>query len=295
MSTRGSIIGFADDTAILYTADNWETLINDAQIDFKTIKDWFDSRLLTINFTKTKFLPFTSRRNKPSNETPLKINCDSTIIEIPPVDNIKYLGIHLDSMLKWDVHINKLIIKIRSLLAKFKYLKHILDIKNLMILYYALVESQLRYGIIAWGGAYNIHIKRLETTQKWILKIIYGKEITYPTDDLYNLAKVLDIRQLTCYGLILEQKKNLNKRGILHSYQTRYKEMAITVPFATKTIVQRSSYFLSPRIFNQVPNDLKKINSLSMFKKVIKKWIISKPRIIFHQLIDLKNTYNVIN
>ena len=236
LDTCGSIIGFADDTAILYTAENWEKLINDAQRDFKQIKDWFDSRLLTINFKKTKFLPFKSFNTNFPNETPLKINCDGTITEIPSADNIKYLGIYLDSKLKWDVHINKLVVKIRSMLAKFKYLKQFVDVKNLMVLYYALVESQLRYGIVVWGAAYKNSIKRLETIQKWILKIIYGKEITYPSDELFSLANVLDIRQLSCLSLILEQKKNMNKSDIQHNYQTRYREMKVTVPFTSKLL-----------------------------------------------------------
>ena len=68
--------------------------------------------------------------------------------------------------------------------------------KILQTVYYALIESQLKYGIIAWGGAYNTHIKNLEIVQKWILKIMHRKEMTFPSDTLFQLAKVATIRQL---------------------------------------------------------------------------------------------------
>ena len=64
LPSEGLPISFADDTAILYTAENWDILIDKAQKDFKNIKNWFDSRLLTINFEKTKFISFAISKNK---------------------------------------------------------------------------------------------------------------------------------------------------------------------------------------------------------------------------------------
>lgn len=169
-------------------------------------------------------------------------------------------------------------------------LRQILDIKQLRTLYYALAESQLRYGIIAWGGAYNCHIKNLEIVQKWILKIIHKKEINYPTDALYKLANVLDIRQLYCYTIILKQKNNKCKQMIDHSYKTRYKEASIKIPKVNKTITQRSFTYLGPRVYNETPTEIKNINSMQLFKNRLKKWLLNLNRLYTHQLIDIKNS-----
>ena len=93
-------------------------------------------------------------------------------------------------------------------------------------------------------------------------------------------------------ALILKQKNNKNKNITCHTYLTRTNNnMAVVVPFVTKSIAQRSSYFLAPRIYNEVPTEIKAKNYESLLKKQIKKWLISKPRMYAHQLIDIKNTY----
>lgn len=288
--SSGQIVSFADDTAILYTADSWETLLAKAEKDLKKIKQWFDLRLLTINFSKTKYVPFSI--NKITALPPLKISDgDGNNFEIPAVNEIKYLGITIDCYLRWDKHLRNLTQKIRSLLAKFKYFKQLLNIKQLRIMYYAFVESQLRYGILAWGGAYNSHLKNAETLQKWVLKIIYGKELAYPSDNLYQLASVLDIRQLYCSAILLNQKTLKSKNQIEHQYSTRYKDNSYHVPKVTKTIAQRCHTYLGPRLYNILPANIKTINSIDNFKNKIRKWLLNLPRLTTHQFIDLKNTY----
>ena len=75
-------------------------------------------------------------------------------------------------------------------------------------MYYALVQTHLIYGIIAWGGVMDCHMKMLGITQKWIPKIIYSKPYLTPSDDLYLEAGILDARQLYCQTLILHNDNN---------------------------------------------------------------------------------------
>lgn len=58
-------------------------------------------------------------------------------------NSTKYLGIYKDAHLKWDFQINYIIKIIRSIVYKFKNLSYLLNIKYLLILHYAIVESHL--------------------------------------------------------------------------------------------------------------------------------------------------------
>ena len=53
----GKIISFADDTAVFYKATSWSDLKRIVELDFVNIINFFNNKLLTMNFTKTQFLP----------------------------------------------------------------------------------------------------------------------------------------------------------------------------------------------------------------------------------------------
>lgn len=292
LGSCGDITSFADDTVIFYKDRTWVDLKHKVENDFKTIVEFFNCKLLTINDKKTHFLPFTCYSKNLPNFNNIQVKFDEGNLEITSVTHIKYLGIIIDPHLKWDYQINSIIKKLRCLLCKFKYFRQYFDIKHLKIMYYALVESHLTYGIIAWGGATNVYLKSLETIQKWILKIIYNKCYTYPSNDLYREAEILDLRQLFCKTMLIHlynTKKNL--QNIHHSHDTRYKINASQVIRTDKTIGQRCYSYISIKIFNVLPADIKKINSLKMYKKKIITWILEQPRLLIHQFIDIKNTY----
>lgn len=293
LNITGNIISFADDTAVFYKDITWLHLKKQVENDFGTIVNFFKSKLLTINIKKTNFLSFTSYSNNMPTFSKLQVKCEGQNVEIISAKNVKYLGIIIDPHLRWNEHINNLVKKLRSLLTKFTYFKKFFDINHLKLMYTALVESHLVYGIVAWGSATKSCLKSLEVIQKWILRIMFDKSRMYPGNSLYNDTKIYDIRQLYCKCLLVYQYKLKSSIHLIeHLYNTRYKDDSIPIPRAQKTIGQRSFYYLGPKIYNELPKEIKKLNSLYSFKKEIKKWINHQPRYLIHQLIDIKNNYN---
>ena len=92
----------------------------------------FDYNLLTVNFKKTSYLPFTTYVNNLPNFRSLNIE---NRLNIPEADSMKYLGIIIDKHFRWDLQAKYVAQKIRGLLYRFKYLKPCLDIKHQKILY----------------------------------------------------------------------------------------------------------------------------------------------------------------
>lgn len=288
LNTIGDILSFADDTVICYRSDSWANLKENAERDFSKIQKWFQLNKLTLNCEKTKYLPFTSYANNLPNMGPLNIGLNS---QIPEAQSVKYLGIIVDRHLRWDLQIKNIAKKIRGLLYKFKYLKDFLSLQHLKTLYFALVQSQLSYGIIGWGGVNDCYLENLNVLQKWILKIIYEKEISFPSDRLFKEATVFDIRQIFCQHIIMDIYKNkISIEPIQHAYHTRNKENNLLMPRCGKTIGQRSCDYLGPRIYNILPQELRNINCFIRFKSKVKKWILENERTIFHDLINQKSS-----
>lgn len=287
INSTGKILSFADDTAVLYTGNSWETLKIEAETDFKKIKIWFQYNKLTLNCDKTKYLPFTSYTNTLPDIGPLKINED---VQIPEAESIKYLGITVDRHLRWDLQIMNIIKKVRGLLTRFKLLKEYLNEPQLKILYYSLVQSQLSYGIVGWGGVSDNHLERLNSIQKWILKTIFGKNRTYPSDKLYKENNVLDIRQLFCLNMLLNIRKNkINIEPIRHNYNTRGKQHSHIMPRCDKTIGQRNCNYLGPRLYEILPTNIKSMDKFKKFKKNVKIWLLNTDRTRFHNIVNQRN------
>lgn len=270
---RGRVLCFADDVALFCESDSWNTLKAEAEKDFSNLDMWFRYNKLTINLEKTRYLPFASYSSGLPHIGPLMVTPN---LHIPEADSIKYLGITIDRHLKWDMHIKSIVNKLRGILYKIKYLKDYLDLKHLKLLYFALVQPQLSYGIIGWGGVNDNHLENLNVMQRWILRIIYGKPLMFSNDSLYRESGMLDIRQLFCLSMLINMKKSkITSDPVDHCYNTRNRSSSLNIPRCEKNIGQRCCNYLAPKVFNQLPSYIKKLNSLSLFRKMSRKWIVS--------------------
>lgn len=137
----GSITSFADDTAVVYTGSSWDSLIREAQEDLRLILDFFREKLLTVNYEKTSFMSFTSYVSSLPDVDKLVVHLDHKIIHIDRTHCTKYLGIIVDSHLRWDYQIENLCSKLRRHLALFRHMRNFCGLADLRVLYFALVQS----------------------------------------------------------------------------------------------------------------------------------------------------------
>ena len=78
-------------------------------------------------------------------------------------DQIKYLGITIDTRLNFEEHIGIVAKKISRSLSVMYKLRDVLPPKALLVLYYSMIHRHLLYGITIWGNTYKKYLKRLKT------------------------------------------------------------------------------------------------------------------------------------
>lgn len=197
-------ISFADDTVLLFSAENWNELYTKANLGLNYVKSWLDNNLLTLNATKTKYISFAiSSRTADPGTLSLKLhNCGNNVeqncscVNITAEKVVPYLGVLVDDRLTWDSHIRRLSGRVRKLMHVFKRIRGIMSFNLLLTVYYALCQSILYYGISAWGGTCKTHLIRLERSQRMVLKVMMNKNFQYSTEKLYKETRVLTVRQL---------------------------------------------------------------------------------------------------
>jgi hypothetical protein len=112
MTDKSTTILFADDTSVLLSHSNLFDFKNDIKTIFATLNEWFIQNLLSLNFSKTQFVYFTTRK---SNQ--MEITIDYNNKNIPTHSYTKYLGLTVDCTLSWKHHIDLLTKKLSSMLS----------------------------------------------------------------------------------------------------------------------------------------------------------------------------------
>ena len=97
------------------------------------------------------------------------------------VDSYKYLGVHIDSKLSWDVHVNHVCTKIQRRLNFLRRLRVFGVQQRVMLLFYhAVIESIFRYTICVWFGNLTVRSKaQINRLARIALKVMGVRE--HPT------------------------------------------------------------------------------------------------------------------
>ena len=147
---------------------------------------------LMLNPNKTQVLLIPSLRQQVISTIKLYLNNEL----IKPIKTAKYLGITLDSQLKSDICISKLLTKISRSIEVMSKIHHYLTKTVLLNLYFALIHSQLLYGIAVLGSTYQTLINKLQVLQNKAMKIIEGCDWNSKVLDIYLKHKILTIQNL---------------------------------------------------------------------------------------------------
>ena len=128
------------------------SLINRVNNELYIIDLWLRKNKLSLNYSKTSFIIFNKQPNKTCDyEFKLKINNNL----IKRVNSIKYLGVLIDSKLSWSEHLNYLNLQLARYSGLFIRLRRYVPNEIHCLLYYSIIYSRIKYGILSWGTASN--------------------------------------------------------------------------------------------------------------------------------------------
>lgn len=134
---------FADDTAILASHENPERASEIVQYNISILDKWLQKWRIRANGTKSNHVTFTMNRE----------TCPPIVFSgqlIPQVNEVKYLGMHLDRRLTWKKHIQS---KRKQLNIKFSRMywllghRSSLSVHNKLLIYKAILKPVWTYGI----------------------------------------------------------------------------------------------------------------------------------------------------
>lgn len=263
---------FADDTNIFLQGRDIYHIQAVANRALVSVSNWLKSNKLTLNLNKTQFMI-----SQPLMTQPITIDIKIDNIKLKQIDSVKFLGVVIDSQLKWRPQIDEVQEKLSKITGIVYRIRNHLDESNLRLIYFALVYPHLIYCSAIWGGACKTYIDNLFISQKKLIRTMYGRGRYDHTDGLFkdnNLLKLHDILDLQA-GLFVY--KSLNTYTTDTGFQRlppsrRINELRI--PLCLTTHAQHSILVRGARLWNQLLQEVRIAGSQYIFKNKLKKVLL---------------------
>ena len=248
------------------------------------MRDWFHANKLTLNINKSSYLLFEVNRTACT-----KLNLSLNGFDVPRVNHAKFLGTWLGDKLNWDIHISKLVLKLKCGLGMLRRSNNLLSSSAKKLLYYGQIHSNLCYCLGVWGSMLSKKLcKQLLRMQCAAISLI---DPTVITDKLFQKHNILTFDKLVC----LEQLKigyklcnNLlptnyaaliryDHRGYCtdkkHNYYTRNKHIP-NLPLVQNSKYKSSFLFCAVREYSSVGSEISDSQSLKTFVMRCKKYLL---------------------
>jgi hypothetical protein len=279
-ATNQPITLFADDSTVTIACKNIDTYKFDIHNSLTSIISWLNNNNLKINLTKTNIMHFGQRSQNTLNV--ILVHDNYTVEE---TTTARFLGLIIDNKLDWKEHIIMLCKRVSSLSYALYKLAQTITTDALLSAYYGLVESVLRYGIIFWANSTNKYI--IFKAQKQCIRAMFGIQSSESCKPLFKKYNILTVPSLYILEVAVFVKSNPHNFPRISDYvkRNRRDNNRLCIHPSKTTLLHKSIICMAPLIYNNIPKNIKQLNTLQ-FKKTMKKLLTAK---CYYNLNDFLN------
>ena len=198
---------YADDTALLTKGSNVTDLEFKLNNDANNVSDWFSRNRLSCNVKKTKVMKFCNSRSGIRHE-PVAVSMNNQPVE--EVNQFKYLGLHLDSHLNFEVHANKIAGKVRSCTAAMWRCRQFIPLELAKSLYTSLIEPHFIYGCVHYDACSVKAANTLQAAQNKALRSVLSVNHMYSSSKLHAKLQIPTLKDSRLYHTVCFAYKGIN-------------------------------------------------------------------------------------
>jgi Reverse transcriptase (RNA-dependent DNA polymerase)/Endonuclease-reverse transcriptase len=270
---------FADDTLISAFGKTYKEAASKINSKLQITNTWLEKNKVKLNAEKSKCMVLTKSKRSFTALQPdiirFPIVINETNLEI--VHIMKYLGVMIDSNLKFNDHVSYVIKKAGT---KINYLCRIskkLSKKTKILLYNCIISPHFDYCASVLWQTKDENVRQLQLLQNRAMRAILNcKRKTHIEDMLKNL-KWLNIEDRIKLNMCVLIKKILNGEmptyltenvqyiNNVHSHDTRSKNNLYISPVKS-SFCDKSLFQSGFQTYNEIPFEIKSIKKTKLFK-----------------------------
>ncbi|ENN74747.1 hypothetical protein YQE_08685, partial [Dendroctonus ponderosae] len=154
---------FADDTALMSSSWRKEHVRRNLQLAADELQKWFIKWKVKVNATKSQAILIGRK-------------CDRIVgnINLGGANNIRYLGVVLDTRLTWRQHMTTAINKAKASTAMLHPLlnrRSQMSVRNKLLLIKSVIRPAMTYPSTVWGYAAKTYLRQLQATENKLLRM----------------------------------------------------------------------------------------------------------------------------
>lgn len=206
---------FADDT-LIYQPVNCHADKQRFQVNINALESWANKWKMLFNVSKCSVMVFNDKNNSPSAEYFL----DTEQLEI--VEETKYLGVILQSNLKFDKHIDSKARRARQQLGMIKRVLYEAPEKAKLLAYTSLCRPHIEYASTVWDPSTKLLQHELEMVQNNALRFICklkGRDSITKALDTLNMQTLCERRKVSRQNLLMRLlSSDQNHNSLITTY-----------------------------------------------------------------------------
>ena len=270
---------FADDTNLVASHSDFNTLVNYTNEELVKVENWFYANELIVNYDKTYVMYF-SKKCKRKDISDVKINMHGTSLNF--CRSVKFLGVTLDDDLSFNDHrllISNKLSKTVGILCK---LRSFLPEKILFMLYNSLALPYLQYCNIISANAGVSKLDQLHKLQKKLLRIctnssfrahsrpLFFRLKTLNIYDIHNLQKAILMYRVFNDNIPMNISYMFTLNRSVHHHNTRSSNKFHFPKVKSQSLLDTVRHS-GPRLWNNLSNEIRNSTNITAFKSKLKK------------------------
>ena len=296
---------FADDTTLLLSHSNINTLIQMVNSELHKIVNFFRFHKLSLHPLKTKYLLITNshtvkqmnfnifiNNNNLNEQDPANIFSVERVKNEDDIPAIRFLGVLFDSNLNFNFHIKSIKAKLSKALYILRSTKNTLSLKARKAIYYSLFHSNLIYCLPIWSCTSQHNLKSVTILQKAAIRIVNESRYNDHSEPIFKSLSILPLNKLiTFFNLQIMQRF---KQGFLptsfndtwstnaslrpNNFEiTLRNENEFNIPFNRLSSSDTRPLFNLPRIWESFPDEsIKIVRNKIEFNAKLKKYFLNE-------------------
>jgi len=261
---------FADDGGDIIAADTAEECQALIQLVAEKRTKWFNLAGLSLNAKKSELIGFGF------DPAPITIEGETII----PSKSITFLGLVIDSNLKWDLHVNNLCDKVRWQAGRIRSEGRHLSIKDRKTLLHAWILSRVHFNALAYMPSLNSsQIASLQTAVNAGIRAVYGlprRSITSISElrQKLEIPSVDDIRDQVLFKAAIRNRNKYTAQPT-SGPQTRSRSRGDILHPVIKGQLGKMSQTLIDSSWNKIPKEIRDLENeneaISSVKKLFRR------------------------